>query len=575
MDTLTGTPGSGRRSEDDQTLNGWAPVGTREDAHADRPDGGPNGYQLGARLSMDGEVYEGINSQVPGRFAIKLFPRSVGEATATIDAFSREAGRVSILRHPHIAQVIDSGALGDRTPFLAMERLFGCTLAERLSTATEPMPLDQVRALVRGLALGLSVAHAAGVVHRELRPDNVFLDCRGGREPGQVKLLDFGVSRLTWGNVRAGQGIDPAAAPYLAPEQRDGEIAAMDERTDQFALAALTWRLLNGAPAEPEAVSVRGGAAVDIVLQRALSERPADRYPSLPAFFDELDDALGHYASLLDSAHEAGRGDLAPQMRSAPPTDRFFMEGGERREARGFRDSTLSFDGIKIDGGADLAELDFAPLVRGRRAESRPVWLLGIAAVALMTAAVALAGVGEYGSRGLHAPRFPRVWRRAVGVAMYTLGTTANPVQPTLTGTSSARAADSVAVPPAAVPPAAVPPPASPPQGAGPPASPAAGEGAPAGPATATAKVVPSPPPEPRSEIRRVSPAPARRPGLASRARGGSQARHRKVVVAPAPAHREAPSSALRGLVPAPASDQPVDLLPPEGPDPVDPYKRP
>ncbi|MES1209949.1 MAG: serine/threonine-protein kinase, partial [Pseudomonadota bacterium] len=265
-------------------------------------DGDIASYQLIGKVDGAGEVYEAHHPRFSVPFVIKLFPRAAVEGPEAIKAFGREAGRVSILRHPHIVHVLDSGVLVDRTPFLAMERLTGQSLEERLAQQGA-VPLPQLLPILRGIVSALSAAHAAGVFHREIRADNVFLADHADGGAGVAKVLDFGVSQLTWAAHAAARGVGATAARYLAPEQVLGALTAVDARTDVFALAALTYRMLSGVDAFPAAItantldnwaanrprpvipSVRGVSAVDAVLYKAMEKHPDNRYPSVAAFY--------------------------------------------------------------------------------------------------------------------------------------------------------------------------------------------------------------------------------------------------------------------------------------------------
>ena len=122
-------------------------------------------------------------------------------ASEAIALFAREARITSLLQHPNIVQVIDHNTTADGTEYLVMEYLAGESLAQRLARKA-PLPLDTVVGIVDQIAAGLSAAHAYGVVHRDLKPDNVFLVPVEGREAESVKILDFGISKVkgaSWG----------------------------------------------------------------------------------------------------------------------------------------------------------------------------------------------------------------------------------------------------------------------------------------------------------------------------------------------------------------------------------------
>jgi serine/threonine protein kinase len=270
-------------------------------------------YRLGSRLGSTGQVYEAYNPRFPGRLVVKLFPFAVGASPEAVAAFTLEAGRVADLRHPHIVQVFHPGTFGDGTPFVAMERLFGQTLEEQIASRGA-LPVSELLPIVRGLASALSAAHAVGVFHRELRANNVFIADVVGYEMGFAKILDFGVSRLTAAARAAGRIVGVGGDHILAPEQRQDPhgIAqhVANELTDQFALAALTYRLLTGVdPFAGQGGSAEidrlreGGArspvffgqcapAIEAVLDRALARRPEDRYESVAHFFHAFEQGL-------------------------------------------------------------------------------------------------------------------------------------------------------------------------------------------------------------------------------------------------------------------------------------------
>jgi serine/threonine-protein kinase len=300
---------------------------------ADRPR-----YRLGARLGQSGQVYEAEDAPSTGRLVIKLVPVAAGLAPAVVHSFTREATKVADLRHPHIAQVVDSGIFAEGPPFVALERLAGQTLDERLA-GRGALPTSEVLAIVRGVASALSAAHAAGIVHRELRADNVFMAELPGYPQGFVKVLDFGVSVLTAGARAAGRVLSERSMFTVAPEQRADPFEGADERTDQFALAALGYRLFTGAEPSlgqasgpgferlrdgsprPADEFVRCPPAIDAVLSRAMSIRPEGRFDSVALFFRALEEALiprSFVSAYTPVAHRDAAAPGAGQVTPAP-----------------------------------------------------------------------------------------------------------------------------------------------------------------------------------------------------------------------------------------------------------------
>ena len=196
-----------------------------------------------------GAVWEAKHLRLPGkRVVVKVL--LFGATDATILArFRREAEIGSRLGHPNIVQVLDFNTLPDGTPYIVLELLQGESLASRL--ARGPLPLDQVKAIVTQVGSALAAAHREGVVHRDLKPDNVFL-CPtdlGGEVRDVVKVLDFGISKIRGSNTVLTQDAALLGTPqYMAPEQATGRNDEIDARTDVFAFGAMTFEMLAARP---------------------------------------------------------------------------------------------------------------------------------------------------------------------------------------------------------------------------------------------------------------------------------------------------------------------------------------
>src|SRR6185369_7912846 len=168
-------------------------------------------WRLGALIGGGGRVFEAAGLAPARPAVVKLLPWAAGLGADLVRNFTREARAVAVLRHPHVAEVLDVGALADGTPFVLMERLDGWTL-EEVVAAGHTLSTAELLPIVRGITSALSAAHAAGVVHGELRADNVFLVRLDGYPGGFPKLLDFGVGRLTAGATQDAQGDQRALA---------------------------------------------------------------------------------------------------------------------------------------------------------------------------------------------------------------------------------------------------------------------------------------------------------------------------------------------------------------------------
>src|SRR5262249_16550758 len=155
--------------------------------------------------------------------------------------FLREASAVKGLEHPNIVKISDTGERGDGAPYLVMEYLFGETLGAFLRREKKMLP-EVALPFIYKAASALSAAHKAGIVHRDVKPDNVFVIGEAG-EPYDIRLLDFGIAKLRRSNMTVA-GTTIGTAEYMAPEQ--GLADPVDPRTDIYGLGAVMYRMLVG-----------------------------------------------------------------------------------------------------------------------------------------------------------------------------------------------------------------------------------------------------------------------------------------------------------------------------------------
>jgi hypothetical protein len=272
------------------------------------------GWQLGEVIGRGamGEVYAAVDGTAAGasrRVAIKLLSQASLSNPQHVQRFLRELRAAMQIRSPHVVEVIACGE--QPVPYLVMERLDGHTLAEILRGKRALAPAKVIE-MVRQVGTGLAAAAQAGVVHRDVKPQNLFF------HKGAWKILDFGVARLEDTGDTLTSGNVVGTPSYMAPEQARG--AAVDHRTDLYALAACAYRALTGhpphaageiaetlyrvvhtAPRRPsELVSLSDD--VDRVLAIGLAKRADDRFSSA----EELADALtGAVAGMLSETVHA------------------------------------------------------------------------------------------------------------------------------------------------------------------------------------------------------------------------------------------------------------------------------
>jgi serine/threonine protein kinase/Tfp pilus assembly protein PilF len=214
----------------------------------------------------------------------------------------RDARAAAMLSHPNIVSVYDIVEDGSSV-YMVMEYIEGESLASFLDHTPIPDPIFIVHVLRQGAA-GLDYTHSKGIIHRDVKPGNIMISPDKG-----VKILDFGIARMTDTRTSTPTGIVMGTIDYMAPEQV--KAALIDGRADQFSLAAVAYRMLAGstlfgrhtlatlayklvneAPPSVRQFNEKIPAGVDVVLAKALAKSPDDRYPNCSAFVQDLGQAL-------------------------------------------------------------------------------------------------------------------------------------------------------------------------------------------------------------------------------------------------------------------------------------------
>jgi serine/threonine protein kinase len=257
-------------------------------------------YQLEAEIGVGGlgSVYRAQHTKLQRAVAVKLLHESCGSDVLQRRRFEREAKALAALEHPNIVAILDYGVSENR-PYLVMELLEGETLAQRLKRG--PIPIKPALSIAQQLLEALSFMHGAGLVHRDVKPSNVFLQrLLNGRE--RVKVLDFGLAKFTAPTVT---GSDPTLTrdgtivgtpAYMSPEQATGDM--VDARGDVYAVGVIVFQMLSGRlPFEGDAIELIRShlvatvpmlermrpdreidAALDALIQRAMAKRREERF---------------------------------------------------------------------------------------------------------------------------------------------------------------------------------------------------------------------------------------------------------------------------------------------------------
>lgn len=304
-------------------------------------------WRVESRLGQGamGSVFRGRDLTTQGPVAIKILAPEHCRKPKVLARFEREAEKMTGLRHPNIVQLHGHGRRG-ALPFIVMEYLAGLTLADVLQHEGGTLPLPETIALVKQLAQGLGFLHKNGLVHRDVKPQNVIVNGEG-----RVTLLDLGVVRDQANPGLTRPGAMVGTPYYMSPEQILGA-EDIDKRTDVYALAAMTFELLTGRPPflgennfevlyghknlpPPDASKVQSTIPKNVaqVLMGGLSKRRDDRPDTVTELVAELEAAAGPKKVDLarrfsfagkkpepsKSRDEKARGDQTRIVKPAPP----------------------------------------------------------------------------------------------------------------------------------------------------------------------------------------------------------------------------------------------------------------
>ncbi|RAG84122.1 hypothetical protein DN069_18985 [Streptacidiphilus pinicola] len=237
-------------------------------------------YELHEPLGTGGmaTVWRGVDRVLARPVAVKVLNEGLAEDAHFAERFAREARHAAMLVHPAIVTVFDSGEDETGAPYLVMELVDGRTLGELLEE-TPRLPVDRAIAIASTVCDALQVAHAAGLVHRDIKPGNIMVT-----DGGQVKVVDFGIAKA--GNDEAqltGTGSVLGTASYLAPEQATA--SEVDGRADLYALGCVLTEMLTGQP------PFTGATPVEVAWKQ-VSERPAPLSALRPDIPPALDGAV-------------------------------------------------------------------------------------------------------------------------------------------------------------------------------------------------------------------------------------------------------------------------------------------
>ena len=321
-----------------------------------------------------GVVYRAEDTRLGRPVAVKFLSLRLLEDAVAVERFQREARAASSLNHPHIAAIYDIGK-HNNLPFLVMELLDGSTLRRRCSG--KPLPIDLLLEYAVQAADALDAAHSAGIVHRDIKSANIFVTDRG-----QVKILDFGLAKLTEPHLISDQYAQttiaqaPAQATetgqtmgtptYMSPEQARGE--TIDKRSDLFSFGVVLYEMATGR----EPFTGRTPALIFDAILRQTPARPSEVNPHVPAELDHIIyKALEKDRDLRYQTASELRADLKRLKRESD---------SQRTHMRTLMTPTAPAPAATLPPSAPTA------LAAGRPFANRRNWYLAAAAVVLIAA---------------------------------------------------------------------------------------------------------------------------------------------------------------------------------------------
>jgi len=357
-----------------------------------------------------GSVYQAEHAAIGHRVAIKVVHASRLRRDVNFERFQREAKICGTIRHPHVGQIYDVGELEDGTPFMVMELHEGRSLGDILEESV--LPIAAVVEMTRQLLAGLAAVHHAGVVHRDVKPDNAMI-VRASSGDLVLKLVDFGISKFVRADIReralTKKNIIIGSPDYMAPEQLRGH--DVDARTDLYAVGVLLYQAVTGSlPFDGESLTDLMAAIVrdpvtppsrlrtdcppelEHLILKAISRDPADRFQTA----DDMSRQLVYVQRALRYAVDSG---LARLEEPLPPRRKTSKPPRGNESA-----TTLS---VPPPPGALAAPVPEPQPAKRVRSRSRLLLLLagaGCAALALVSAWPRVAPAARAGTAQMPRP---------------------------------------------------------------------------------------------------------------------------------------------------------------------------
>lgn len=260
-----------------------------------------------------GTVYAARHLGTQATVAIKVLTPELSMCSEVRERFQDEVRLLGRLTHPHIVQIHDCGETAEGLPFFVMEFLCGEDLESRLTRVVR-MPLRTVIQLAEQAGSAILAAHQAGIVHRDIKPNNLFLVHCPTPSSGEVlcKVLDFGIAKLRRATPLTAQNALLGTPAYMAPEAIQGQIDSIDSRSDQWSLAVVIYRALTGRlPFD--------GPDIMSILYQVVKQDPPPLSGFCPLLPPRVEAAVARALAKDKTARFASIADFISALRPEPP----------------------------------------------------------------------------------------------------------------------------------------------------------------------------------------------------------------------------------------------------------------
>ncbi len=367
-----------------------------------------------------GAVYEGENTRIKRRVAIKVLHAAVAEKTDVVQRFEREAQAAGRIGSDHIVEVLDLGNLPSGERFMVMEYMDGQDLTGRIKSKKRLTPQECVP-IMHQILEGLAAAHDAQIVHRDLKPDNIFILHKHAGRPDFVKILDFGVSKFNALDAEMSMtrtGAVMGTPYYMSPEQAKG--GKVDNRSDLYAIGVVLYQMVTGrvpfnassfnellfkialeAPEPIEQIVPDINPAFVALVTRSMQRDPAARFQSAREFQEAL---ANWHMTAPQAAAGAPATTALPQMPHIPGSNPGLMQStpGASPSHPGLAQSSPQFGSGSYPSvpGADTPVpgalgVSHSPLAVTPQPSGKKSGLM-VALVAVTVGILGAAGIGAY-----------------------------------------------------------------------------------------------------------------------------------------------------------------------------------